>query len=81
MAVMAVWNNHFLPLMIVGRSDLHPLTVGVGPWAQRVQGGGSTHLVPLVVIGGLVTIISMVALFLLVQRYRRGGLLLGSIAN
>jgi len=79
--VVAVWNNYFLPLMIFSRSNLYPLTVGVGLWAQRVQGSGSTQLVPLVVIGGLITIIPMVALFLLVQRYWRGGLLLGSIAN
>ena len=32
-------------------------------------------------IGGLVTIIPLIALFLLLQRYCRGGLLLGSIAN
>ena len=79
--VVAVWNNYFLPLLIFSRSDLYPLTVGVGLWAQRVQGSGSTQLVPLVVIGGLITIIPMVVLFLLVQRYWRGGLLLGSIAN
>jgi multiple sugar transport system permease protein len=81
LSVVAVWNNYFLPLMIFSKSNLYPLTVGVGLWASRVQGSGSTQLVPLVVIGGLVTIIPMVALFLLVQRYWRGGLLLGSIAN
>jgi multiple sugar transport system permease protein len=34
-----------------------------------------------VVIGGLVTIIPLIALFLLLQRYWRSGLLLGSLAN
>jgi multiple sugar transport system permease protein len=35
----------------------------------------------MLVIGGLVTIIPLIALFLILQRYWRGGLLLGSIAN
>ena len=33
------------------------------------------------VIGGLVTIVPLIALFLLLQRYWRRGLLLGSLAN
>jgi ABC-type maltose transport system permease subunit len=32
-------------------------------------------------MGGLMTIIPMIALFALLQRYWRGGLLLGSVAN
>ena len=35
----------------------------------------------MVVMGGLVTIIPLIALFLILQRYWRSGLLLGSIAN
>jgi ABC-type maltose transport system permease subunit len=35
----------------------------------------------LAVIGGLVTIIPLIALFLVLQRYWRSGLLLGSIAS
>ena len=33
------------------------------------------------VLGGLVTIIPMIALFALLSRYWRSGLLLGSVAN
>jgi ABC-type maltose transport system permease subunit len=32
-------------------------------------------------MGGLVTVVPMIALFLILQRYWRGGLLLGGIAN
>jgi len=79
--VVTIWNNYFLPLIIFSRNDLFPLTVGLGLWASRAQNSGDAVLFPLVVIGGLVTIIPMIALFLLVQRYWRGGMLLGSIAN
>ncbi|HEX3788827.1 MAG TPA: carbohydrate ABC transporter permease [Pseudonocardiaceae bacterium] len=81
LSVVAVWNNYFLPLMIFSQTNLYPLTVGMGLWAQRAQNSGGTELAPLVVIGGLITIVPMVVLFLVVQRYWRGGLLLGSIAN
>ena len=43
--------------------------------------GLDNDLCPLIVMGGLVTIVSLIALFLLLQRYWRGGLLLGGIAN
>lgn len=81
LTVVSIWNNYFLPLLIFSQSNLYPLTVGIGLWANRAQNSGDEVLFPLVVTGGLVTIIPMVALFLLVQRYWRGGMLLGSIAN
>ena len=81
LSVVAVWNNYFLPLIIFSKNSLYPLTVGIGLWAQRAQNSGNAQLFPMVVIGGLVTIVPLIALFLLLQRYWRSGLLLGSIAN
>jgi multiple sugar transport system permease protein len=45
------------------------------------MGPRNRPIFPLVVIGGLVTITPLIALFLLLQRYWRSGLLLGSLAN
>jgi multiple sugar transport system permease protein len=81
LSIVGVWNNYFLPLIIFSQNRLYPLTVGLGLWAQRAQNSGNAELFPLVVIGGLVTIIPLIALFLVLQRYWRSGLLLGSIAN
>jgi multiple sugar transport system permease protein len=81
-SVVAVWNNYFLPLIIFSKNDLFPLTVGMGVWSQQAAAvSGTDVLYPMIVIGGLVTIVPLIALFLLLQRYWRGGLLLGSIAN
>lgn len=81
-SVVAVWNNYFLPLIIFTKSSLYPLTVGMGVWSQLAErSGGSNGFYPLIVMGGLVTVIPMIALFLVLQRYWRGGLLLGSVAN
>jgi multiple sugar transport system permease protein len=81
LSVVGVWNNYFLPLLIFSQNRLYPLTVGLGLWSERAQNSGNAELFPLVVIGGLVTIVPLIALFLILQRYWRSGLLLGSIAN
>jgi multiple sugar transport system permease protein len=81
LSIVGVWNNYFLPLIIFSQNRLYPLTVGIGLWSQRAQNSGNAELFPLVVIGGLVTIVPLIALFLVLQRYWRSGLLIGSIAN
>ena len=81
LSVVGVWNNYFLPLIIFSQNNLYPLTVGLGLWAERGQNSGNAELFPLVVIGGVVTIVPLIALFLILQRYWRSGLLLGSLAN
>jgi multiple sugar transport system permease protein len=80
-SVVGIWNNYFLPLIIFSQNQLYPLTVGIGLWAERAQNSGNAELFPLVVVGGLVTIIPLIALFVILQRYWRSGLLLGSLAN
>jgi multiple sugar transport system permease protein len=80
-SVVAVWNNYFLPLIIFSQNKLFPLTVGMGLWSQHATTTGDNSLYPLIVMGGLVTIVPLIALFLVLQRYWRSGLLLGSIAN
>jgi multiple sugar transport system permease protein len=80
-SIVAVWNNYFLPLLIFNQNNKYPLTVGLGLWASRAQNSGNAQLFPMLVTGGLVTIVPLIALFLVLQRYWRGGMLLGSIAN
>jgi multiple sugar transport system permease protein len=79
--IVTVWNNYFLPLLIFNVNTKYPLTVGLGLWSGRAVNSGDANLYPLLVMGGLVTIIPLIALFLILQRYWRGGMLLGSIAN
>jgi multiple sugar transport system permease protein len=82
--VVAVWNNYFLPLLIFNVNTKYPLTAGLGLWSNRAVNSGDANLYPMLVMGGLVTIVPLIALFLFLQRYWRGGMLLmllGSIAN
>lgn len=81
LSVAGTWNNYILPLIIFSNNALYPVTVGMGLWSQHASNSGDANLYPLLVMGGLVTIVPMIALFALLQRYWRGGLLLGSVAN
>jgi multiple sugar transport system permease protein len=80
-SVVGVWNNYFLPLIIFSKTNLYPITVGLGNWANRAQNGGSTQIFPELVIGGLVTIVPLIAIFFAVQRYWKSGLLVGSVTG
>jgi multiple sugar transport system permease protein len=81
LSIVGIWNNYFLPLIIFSQNKLYPLTVGLGVWTSRAQNSGDASLFPALVVGGLVTIVPLIGLFLLIQRFWRGGMLLGSIAN
>jgi multiple sugar transport system permease protein len=81
LSIVAVWNNYFLPLMIFSQNNLYPLTTGLGVWSSRAANSGDQLIYPLLVTGGLMTTVPLVALFLIVQRYWRSGILLGSIAG
>ena len=79
LSVVGVWNNYFLPLIIFNRSTLYPLTVGLGILSSQANSVNNGYpLTPLVVVGALVSILPLVLLFALLQRYWRGGLLTGS---
>jgi multiple sugar transport system permease protein len=81
LSIVGTWNNFILPLIIYSNNNLYPVTVGLGLWSQHATTSGDTNLYPLLVLGGLVTIIPTIALFAVLQRYWRGGMLLGSVAN
>jgi multiple sugar transport system permease protein len=81
LSVVAVWNNYFLPLIIFSQNNLYPITVGLGDLASRTTSAGSTQIEPLLVMGGFVTVVPLIVLFLVLQRYWRGGALLGGLTG
>jgi multiple sugar transport system permease protein len=81
LTVVAIWNNYFLPLMIFSRNSLYPLTVGLYALSRSAETGTKAELVPVLITGGLVTVLPLVLLFLLLERYFRGGALQGSLTG
>lgn len=81
-AVVGVWNNFFLPLLVFNDPRLFPVTVGLEQWNASIAGGsGQQILYSLLVTGSLISMVPTVAAFLVLQRYWRRGLAAGSIAG
>jgi multiple sugar transport system permease protein len=78
-SVVAVWNNYFLPLIMLSDSSLYPLTVGLTQWSSQAQGVGAEPIYNLVITGSLLTIVPLVAVFFLLQRFWQSGLSAGSV--
>ena len=79
--IVAIWNNYFLPLIIFSRNSLYPLTVGLASISASAQTGSKADLVPVLITGGLVTVVPLILLFLVLERYFRGGILQGSLTG
>ncbi|MFJ5307152.1 carbohydrate ABC transporter permease [Streptomyces sp. NPDC088350] len=80
--LVATWNNYFLPLIMLNDPNLYPITVGLASWSDRAQNGGagaSSDMLALVVTGSLISIVPLVAAFLLLQRYWQSGLATGGV--
>ncbi|GGK84172.1 ABC transporter permease [Sphaerisporangium melleum] len=77
--VVATWNNYFLPLIMLKDPDWYPLTIGLNAWNQQAGTAGGEAVFNLVITGSLLTIIPLIAAFLLLQRYWQSGLAAGSV--
>ena len=78
-SLVGVWNNYFLPLIMLSSSDLYPLTVGLAQLqALSTGGGGSTAVFSTVITGSFISIVPLVVAFLYLQRYWQSGLAAGS---
>jgi multiple sugar transport system permease protein len=79
-SMVASWNNFFLPLVMISDDQLMPLTLGLRSWyLSATIGNGGEALFNVIVVGALVAVVPLIAAFVLLQRYWRGGLTMGSL--
>ena len=81
LAFVATWNNYFLPLIVLRSPEYFPLTVGLASWYQLASqgGGGGQAMFSLVLTGALVSIVPVIVVFLMLQRFWQGGLAIGAV--
>jgi multiple sugar transport system permease protein len=72
-----IWNNFFLPLVMVSDQRLFPVSLGLYTWNSVTYTFPEFYL--LVVTGSLVALVPLVAGFLLLQRFWRAGLAAGAV--
>lgn len=77
--VVATWNNYFLPLIMIKDPNWYPLTLGLNAWNDQAATAGGQPVFNLVITGSLLTILPLIAVFLLLQRYWQSGLAAGSV--
>ncbi|MHC5903007.1 carbohydrate ABC transporter permease [Streptomyces sp. S6] len=76
---VATWNNYFLPLIMLKDPNWYPLTLGLSSWSAQAQTIGGDVIFNLVITGSLLTILPLIAVFLLLQKYWQSGLSAGSV--
>jgi multiple sugar transport system permease protein len=75
---VAIWNNFFLPLVMLSDDRLFPVTVGLQTW-NVTTGGANKFLYTTIVSGALVSSIPLLIGCIFLQRFWRGGLGTGSV--
>ncbi|GAB6903243.1 carbohydrate ABC transporter permease [Kineosporia succinea] len=76
---VAIWNNFMLPFVMLGDDKLFPVTVGLSGLLN--QGAQQPALYTLVITGALLSILPLLALFLLLQRFWQVDLAAGAVKN
>lgn len=64
---VAIWNNYMLPFIMLGDDQLFPLTVGLSGLLN--QGASQPAMYTSVITGALLSILPLIALFFMLQRY------------
>ena len=75
---VAIWNNYFLPLVMLSDERLFPITVGLQTW-NVTTAGASKFLYGLIITGALISSLPLLAGCVVLQRFWRGGLSAGSV--
>ena len=70
---VGIWNNFFLPLVMLSNQKLFPITLGLQTW-NVTTGGVNKFLYTLIITGALVSSIPLLIGCIILQRYWRGGL-------
>jgi multiple sugar transport system permease protein len=74
---VAIWNNFFLPLIMLRSEELFPVTFGLYTWNSQLN--QIPELRAYVLVGALLSIVPLIVTFLLLQRFWRSGLGAGSL--
>lgn len=74
---VSIWNNFFLPLIMLRDEELFPVTLGLYVWNTQVS--QIPEIRAYVIVGALLSIIPLIIAFLGLQRFWRNGLGAGGL--
>ncbi|WP_410643298.1 carbohydrate ABC transporter permease [Amycolatopsis sp. lyj-346] len=73
----AIWNNFFLPMVMLSTQKLYPVSLGLYSWNSAAT--TSPEYYPVVIMGSLLAVLPLVLAFALLQRFWRSGLTAGAV--
>ncbi|GAA2087031.1 carbohydrate ABC transporter permease [Streptomyces albiaxialis] len=73
----AIWNNFFLPMVMLSDQSLFPVSLGLYVWNSSAV--VTPDYYPAVIMGSLLAVLPLIAAFLLLQRHWKSGLTAGSV--
>ncbi len=74
---VAIWNNFFLPLVMLQNQKLYPVTLGLYNWNSTVNQAPELQL--FVIVGALISVVPLIAVFVSLQRFWQSGLAAGGV--
>lgn len=75
--IIGIWNNFFLPLLVLSSSELFPSTLGLYIWNTRVTQAPEYQVLALV--GSTISCLPLILIFFTLQRYLRAGMTAGAV--
>jgi multiple sugar transport system permease protein len=75
--LVGIWNNYFLPLVMLSDPELFPITLGLNNWLSQVD--RLPEFYELTTGGVLLSVIPLGIAMIVLQRFWRGGLTEGSV--
>ncbi|KLU60668.1 L-arabinose transport system permease protein AraQ [Peptococcaceae bacterium CEB3] len=77
---IGTWNNFFLPLVLLTKESLLPVTVGLNSWmGTLISMSEGPPLYPLILQGALLSILPMLVLFPFLRKHIASGLTMGGV--
>ncbi|MEL5957832.1 carbohydrate ABC transporter permease [Streptomyces sp. CLV115] len=73
----AIWNNFFLPMVMLSDQHLYPVSLGLYTWNSAAV--VSPEYYPVVIMGSLLAVLPLVLAFALLQRFWKSGLTAGAV--
>lgn len=74
---VTIWNNFFLPMIMLRSQELFPLTYGLYTWNTQLN--QIPELRTYVLVGAFLSVVPLIAAFLMLQRFWQNGLGAGSV--
>ncbi|MFF1836528.1 carbohydrate ABC transporter permease [Streptomyces sp. NPDC058231] len=73
----AIWNNFFLPMVMLSDQNLYPVSLGLYTWNSSAT--VSPEYYPVVIMGSLLAVLPLILAFALLQRFWKSGLTAGAV--